>query len=153
MAITNDDLNAVKTAVESDNDILKEVSPFGTVLQIASREGKTEIVKFLIDCKCDVNLGGGLFKKSPIAEAAFKGHLDIVELLVKNGAILDVSSFENNPLFAAIYNRHVEVAKFLIDNGIDISANYPLGEFEHCDAYEYANQYGVMEVCDYLKNK
>lgn len=152
-AIQNGDLSTVKSIVENNFKILNEVSIFGSVLQIAAREEKTDIVNYLIGCKCDVNLGGGLFKKSPICEAAFKGNMEIVDLLVKNGAKLDVSSFENNPLFAAICNRHVAVAKYLIDNGLDIKVSYPLGELEQCDACEYARQYGVEEIYKYLKSK
>ena len=153
IAIHNGDLSAVKAIVKKNPDILKEVSSFGSVLQMAAREEKKQIVSFLLECKCDVNLGGGLFKKSPIGEAAFKGNLEIVDLLVSNGAKLDVTSFENNPLFAAIYNKNVDVAKYLIDKGIDINAAYPLGELGQCDACEYAKQYGVEEVYEYLKSK
>ncbi|MEE3312939.1 MAG: ankyrin repeat domain-containing protein [Treponema sp.] len=152
-AIQNGDLTKLKNLVEKNPGILKEISSFGSVLQIAAREGNKEIVSYLLDCKCDVNFGGGLFKKSPIGEAAFKGKLEIVDLLIRNGAKLDVSSFENNPLFAAIYNKHVDVAKYLIDKGIDINAKYSLGEFGQCDACEYAKQYGVEEIYEYLKSK
>ena len=152
-AIQNGDLSKLKIIVEKNPKILKEISSFGSVLQIAAREGNKEIVNYLLDCKCDVNAGGGLFKKSPIAEAAFKGYIEIVDILVKHGAKLDVSSFENNPLFAAIYNNHVEVAKYLIDQGIDINAVYPLGELDQCDACEYARQYGAEEIYEYLKSR
>ena len=152
-AIQNGDLESIKSIIKTNQELLKEVSPFGSLLQIAAREGKTDIVTYLITCKCDVNLGGGLFKQSPIGEAAFKGNLEIVDILVKHGAKLDVSSFENNPLFAAIYNKHVSVAKYLIDKGIDINVSYPLGELGQCDACEYAKQYGVIEIYDYLVSK
>ena len=152
-AIQNNDLEYLKVIIEENKEILDVISPFGTILQIAAREGNIDIVKHLIDCKCNINLGGGLFKKSPLSDAAFKGHLDIVELLVKNGARLDVSSFENNPLFAAIYNRHIDIAKYLIDQGIDTKTGYPLGDIEYCDASEYARQYGVTEIVDSLMKK
>lgn len=56
-------------------------------------------------------------------------------------------------MFAAIYGGHYEVAKFLIDKGIDITATYSIGELENADAYEYARQYGQLEIADYIKEK
>lgn len=152
-AIQNGDLSKLKTIIEKSPGLIKEISPFGSILQIAAREGNKEIVSYLLDCKCDVNMGGGLFKKSPVSEAAFKGHIEILDLLIKHGAKLDVSSFENNPLFTAIYNKHIAIAKYLIDKGIDINVTYPLGELGQCDACEYAKQYGVEEIYEYLKSK
>ena len=72
-----------------------------------------ESVEYLIKKGCDVNLGGGL-EASPLVEASLRGYSEIVELLLANGAELDVSSFEANPLFAAISNAQDEIAIKLI---------------------------------------
>lgn len=83
----------------------------------------------------------------------YSGHLEVVKLLVQNGAILDVSTAAKNPLFAAIYNGHFDIVKFLVEKGIDYKASYKIGSIENCDAYEYARQYGRKEIAEYLKEK
>jgi hypothetical protein len=57
----------------------------------------------------------------PIHEASLNGHLEVVKLLVKYGALYDVQSkidFES-PLLDAVENGHVPVVKYLLDLGAD----------------------------------
>ncbi len=146
------DEKSIHAFVEENINLINDVTPYGTMLSVACRKGKYEIVKYLIEKGCDVNLGGGL-EASPLVEASLRGYSEIVELLLANGAELDVSSFEANPLFAAISNAQDKIAIKLIDHGIDVTAKYDIGEIENCDALEYARQYGLTEVYDYLKSR
>lgn len=55
-------------------------------------------------------------------DAALKGHLDIVRLLLDNGAIIDIRSGANDldtPLIDAASRGHLKVVKFLLDRGAD----------------------------------
>lgn len=124
----------------------------GTILEIASGEGNIELVEYLIQKGCNINLGGGL-EESPLVEASLRGYPKIVDLLLAQGAKLDVSSFKANPLFVAISNGQDEIAINLIKHGIDITAKYDIGEIENCDAMEYARQYGLIGVYDHIKHK
>jgi hypothetical protein len=57
----------------------------------------------------------------PIHEASLNGHLEVVKLLVKYGALYDVQSkidFES-PLLDAVENGHVPVVKYLLELGAD----------------------------------
>ena len=69
------------------------------------------------------------------------GHLDVVRLLIKNGA--DVSARDNFALRSASYNGNLEVVRLLIDIGADVSAldNYAL---------KWASYYGHLEVVKLL---
>lgn len=53
--------------------------------------------------------------------AAQKGHLEIVKLLLKNGASLELKSFDNGwtPLHCAVSENRIEVLKFLLKQGAD----------------------------------
>jgi hypothetical protein len=55
-------------------------------------------------------------------EACNKGHLDMVELLLKNNADIDALGYQNNtPLHEAALNKKLECVKFLIANGANQS--------------------------------
>lgn len=152
-AIKYGNLSTVKNLLDNDPNLAETDTPFGTWLQVAAAHGQTDIVKYLVEYRMDINKSTGISDGGPIKSAAFKGHLDIVKLLYDNGAVLDVSEAVKNPLFAAIYNGHIDIAKYLIDKGIDLSATYHLGEIENCDALEYAQQYGQMKIYNYIKEK
>lgn len=145
-------INEIKEFLNTKQEILNDVTPMGTLIEIAASEGKKDIVDYLIEKGSDVNLGGGL-EESPLVEASLRGYSEIVDLLLSKGAKMDVSSFEANPLFAAISNGQNEIAIKLINKGIDITAKYDIGEIKNCDAMEYARQYGCTEIYNYLKEK
>lgn len=149
-SICSNDLNSIKEFVNANKDQIDSVTTFGTMLQIASREGKIDIAKYLIDRGADVNIGGG-FADSAMIDAVGQGHFDMVKLLLSHGAILDTSTFAANALFTAISGGYPDIAKYLIDQGIDLAAAYHIGKIENCDALEYARQYGQMEIYDYIK--
>lgn len=151
-SICSNDLNSIKEFVNANKDQIDSVTTFGTMLQIASREGKIDIAKYLINSGADVNIGGG-FADSAMIDAVVQGHFDMVKLLLSHGAILDTSTFAANALFTAISGGYPDIAKYLIDQGIDLAAAYHIGKIENCDALEYARQYGQMEIYDYIKER
>lgn len=152
-AIKRNELDTVKQLIDNHDGLLQVVTVFGTFLNDAARFGMHDIAKYFIDCGMDVNKKVGMNDETPaLTEAAFKGHISIVELLYENGAILDVSSFPANPLFAAIYNGHFEVVRFLVEKGIELNVCYAIGDLDKVDAYEYARQYGQTEIAKYLQN-
>lgn len=60
---------------------------------------------------------------SPIHDAALTGDVELVEILIANGADVDerdVSGYA--PIHLAIQEGHTEVAKVLIKNGVDVNA-------------------------------
>ena len=150
-AIKSNNLESVKEIFEKNPDCKNAITVFGSFLHDAAKYGKYEIVKYFINNGFNVNLKAGFLEANALTDAVEHGYLDIVELLHNAGAIFDTSTFSANPLFAAIYNGHFDVVKLLVENGIDITAAYPIGELESCDAYEFARQYGQTEIADYLK--
>ncbi|MBK7704500.1 MAG: ankyrin repeat domain-containing protein [Acidobacteria bacterium] len=60
-----------------------------------------------------------------------RGHKEIAEFLIENGARLDKGdSWGKTPLMAAVFYNHSEVVKLLIEKGADvcISSNGGTGE-------------------------
>ncbi|MBQ8488246.1 MAG: ankyrin repeat domain-containing protein [Pseudobutyrivibrio sp.] len=151
--IKQGNIQSVKKLIKKNKELLTIETPFGTWLEVSADLGQIDLVKFFLESGIDVNKSCGISEGGPMESAAFEGHLEVVKLLVQNGAILDVSTAAKNPLFAAIYNGHFDIVKFLVENGIDYKASYKIGSIENCDAYEYARQYGRTEIAEYLKEK
>lgn len=93
-----------------------------TKLQIACDKGKYDVAKRLIeeegyDVDDQDNAGN-----SSLHEAALNGHLDIVKLLIKHGANVNIKSYEmfqDTPLVDASANGHLDVVQYLLDHGAD----------------------------------
>lgn len=78
-------------------------------LQLAAHEGKTEIISYLLDCGAPIdeapNIGLGI--SSALGEAASKGHVEAVKLLLEKGANVDVKDmFGKNALELAEMHKH-----------------------------------------------
>jgi ankyrin repeat protein len=88
----------------------------------AAMEGKMSVIKQAIadgNALSAVNFEGF----SALHTAAFGGHLEIVKLLLENGAAADQRSEGNKSMTAlhtAAYNGHTEVVRFLLDKGIPV---------------------------------
>jgi len=97
-----------------------------TPLVIACRYGNYDIVEYLLT-KCHANVeqvGSVSFDGEPIEDApplwcaAAAGHLDIVKLLVRQGADVNKTTKTNStPLRAACYDGHFDIVKYLIVHG------------------------------------
>ncbi len=60
---------------------------------------------------------------SPIHEAAVSGDVELVEMLIANGADVDDRDVHGyTPLLLAIQAGHTNIAKVLIDNDADVNA-------------------------------
>ena len=151
--IKQGDFNGFKKLIEDNPDSLNIMTPFGTWLHVATRQGQLEMVKYLVQKGVDINKRGGVFDGSAINLAAAYGKIEIVKYLISKGAILDVSLARRNPLFNAIQGGHIDIVKYLIEKGIDIKATYEIGSLENVGAYEFAVEFGQLEIADYIKEK
>lgn len=90
-------------------------------LQRMCDKGKYEDAKELILNGADVN-DRDYAGNTAIHEAALKGHTRIVELLIDNGAIIDIRSGPydlDTPLIDAVANDHIDVVRLLLQRGAD----------------------------------
>lgn len=152
-AIKSNDICKVKQLMDTNNEVLNVVTPFGTWLHVAAKKGRFEIVEYLISRGIDINMKGDIFDASALKLAAGAGHLKIVEYLIRHGAELDISLAQRNPLFGAIYGGHKEVVEFLVEQGIDILIKYTGENINSMDAYEYARKFGHTEIAEYLNQQ
>ncbi|KIX02038.1 uncharacterized protein Z518_07977 [Rhinocladiella mackenziei CBS 650.93] len=85
-ACNNNDLAAAKARfAERPEDLNLADNAGNTPLQIAALEGFTDIVKFLLENKCEVDTTN-IDKETPLIDAVENGHVEVVRLLLQYGA-------------------------------------------------------------------
>ncbi|MBN2858477.1 MAG: ankyrin repeat domain-containing protein, partial [Candidatus Delongbacteria bacterium] len=120
-AITNSDLVLVKSMIEGNKDLLESrIDTYFTPLNYAALEGKTDIVKYLVDKGADINTRdreGSI----PLQNAAIKGYFEIVKILVENGSDVNYKDYNDvTPLHFACMSGNLEMIKFLESKGANL---------------------------------
>ena len=95
----------------------------------AAKKGNIEAVKQHLDAGTGVNAKGEV-GYTPLRNAAFYGHKEIVELLIANGADVNAKDdvLELTPLHRAAAIGYKEIAELLITNGANVNAKDVDGE-------------------------
>ena len=85
-----------------------------TQLMTLAREGElTNSLLVMMSASVDLNCVDS-YGWTPLYEAIHQGHLDVVKLLVEEGADLDhVDMAGWSPLYLAAYYGHLDIVKFL----------------------------------------
>ncbi|XP_048257922.1 ankyrin repeat and KH domain-containing protein mask-like isoform X8 [Haliotis rufescens] len=120
-------------------------------LYVAIKAGNLEEVKRILSRGVDVNCRREWESRTPVMEAAVRGHRDVVELLVSEGA--DVSLMDedgNNTLHLACGGGDLETVKFVLSlHVVDIDARDKWGR----TAAYLARIYGHTRVLDLLESR
>ena len=81
--------------------------------------------------------------------AADNGHLEVVRVLVKNGADINAGTLSDiRPLHNAVVGRHADVVQFLIAKGADVNMLNGQGE----SPLDEATDWGVPDIEKMLKD-
>jgi ankyrin repeat protein len=96
----------------------------GHLICAAAAKGDKTLVAEAIRHGADVNKSGpfGTHMWPPLRHAAYGGHLDVMDLLLSNGAILEppVGGSLPTPLHLALGQGNLAAARWLLDRGADI---------------------------------
>ncbi len=106
-------------------------------VQCASKNGHTEIVKYLVSLGADYTANNN----NAVQWASGNGHLDTVKYLVSLGA--DYTADNNNAVQWASLNGHLAIVKYLVSLG----ANYTA---DNNRAIQLASMNGHLETVKYL---
>ncbi|HXK50025.1 MAG TPA: ankyrin repeat domain-containing protein [Clostridiales bacterium] len=149
-AITNGDIVLVKSMIEGNKDLLESrIDTYFTPLNFASLEGKTDLVKYLVDKGANISTRdreGSI----PLQNAAIKGYFDIVKILVEKGS--DVNYKDDNdvtPLHFACMSGNLELVKYLVEKGADVSSVSKAGRQPVFEAAWGGN----LEMIKFLESK
>ena len=95
------------------------------------------VLKYLLGIGCDVNKKNDTMY--PLHVAAAKGHSDIAEVLLENGALVDVlDQNDSTPLIIAARTGHDDIVELLLQYGADV--NIADRSFSSLTALHYASQ-------------
>ena len=148
VAIRDKSLKVVDLLIANPSTDVNLVNKSGeNALMMAAFDGDLMTVKMLVlEKKASVNKPGW----SPIHYAATNGHLQIVQFLMANGALVNaLSPSETTPLMMSIGSGNEQLIKFLLDNGADLS----MRNHEGYTAIDIAQLFGKDEIRDGLMSR
>jgi ankyrin repeat protein len=114
-------------------------------IQTAARTGNLTEVERQLALGVNVNSRHYFTRDTPLIEAAYSGHVEIVKILIDHGADVNLKGEAwCGPLHAAALGGHVEVVKLLLHHGADVNI------FSHNKPLHYAAMNGHIEVAQIL---
>ncbi len=156
IAASEGDLDSVKNLYENKTANINPnaLSSTGvTPLFLAAQNNHLEVVKYLLTLKdIDVGLVTPFNQSTALHTAAFKGHLDIVDAILKTPAGLLHQNTkgmkgEYTPIYVASQNGHIEVVKRLLAAGADPNLKNNVG-FTALDIASSVEMILLLDGCD-----
>ncbi|XP_065200687.1 protein fem-1 homolog CG6966 isoform X2 [Planococcus citri] len=108
-------VNRCKADIELTGSDIEVSNRHGhTCLMIACYKGHFHIAKYLLSLHADVNRKS-VKGNTALHDCAESGNLDILKLLIDNGAQMDVDAYGMTPLLAASVTGHTAIVEYIID--------------------------------------
>lgn len=140
----------MRHAITTFQPIPQEIQhKFLTYLDVADKEN---IIQHFDEFKILINLSRDQYGQYPIHICCILGDIKLVQLLIDNGADVNVFDFEcYSPLHRCIRSNSFEIAKLLIENNIDVNSVTHKG----MNAFHYlcrvkSNDDEKIELCELL---
>jgi ankyrin repeat protein len=95
-----------------------------TALHFASRDGRTDCVRYCIEMGANVNARRADGGWTPLQCASYSGHIDVVRLLLDAHAGVDATTDDDTrttPLYYAVGLNHFDIARQLLERGANLS--------------------------------
>jgi ankyrin repeat protein len=118
-AVNNDDEQAVSQLLKRGVDVNTVDANGDSLLALAARRGKPEMMKTLLDARPRINTRNA-HGETALMLAAFNGHTGAVQALLAQGAEFNHPGW-NSLIYAATRNR-LDIARILIGRGAQVNA-------------------------------
>lgn len=93
------------------------------LVALASKEGCSEILDLCITCNLALDCSSRHSMMTPLMHAAYRGHMDIIDMLLKNGVDINKKdNLERTALVYAIEWGQTEAVEFLLSEDAEIDA-------------------------------
>jgi len=124
MASYKNNADIIKLLIEKGASVDAKNNRGDTVLHIAAYMGYDNLVKLFLEHASIVDhINDQTFttKYTALHFATFKGHIDIIRLMIQAGAFMNLLDHQgNNCLMLAMLQQHFDVMNMLIDEHIDV---------------------------------
>ncbi len=150
-AIMENNITYIQKFFRDNPELLNYDTATGTWLNIAIAYKQKEIIQYLISLGADVNYGGK-DEPTPINKAVMAGSLDIIKMLVENGANIETDAALENPLFSAILQKNAEIVGYFLMQDIDVTIKYLLN-YGEVDALKFAKIWSTSEIVSLIENQ
>jgi len=129
------DVDTVKRLLDN----VADATLINSMFIVASKNGHTEIVKYLFEHGADIHTN----YEEALISAATSNHLLVVQFLVQNGA--NVRAQEDAALISASARGYLSIVKFLVEHGAHVHAR---GD----EVLTNAKKYNNTEIVNYIEN-
>jgi len=116
----------------------------------ATETGNCEKVSILLEEGEDINSLDSC-GQTALINAAYRGDINLVSLLVVHNAKLDITAKLNLTALMAVINKRNEVVRILVQAGANTTLKGSKGSFERTPI-EYAREHGNNEIVNILSN-
>jgi len=118
----------VQILLEKKANVEQRTKQGFTPLQVSASLGYAEVARVLIDYGADVNSSTTKTRNSALTFASVKGLLQLVEMLLKYGALVDVKNKKgNSALWFAAFGGHLQIVELLYNAKANIDLKvFPL---------------------------
>ncbi|KAK1433982.1 hypothetical protein QVD17_10900 [Tagetes erecta] len=146
-AIVENNTTAFNNMVEQDEQVVERRIGNDTVLHLASRLGKAEMVSLILEVSPELVAAENDKSETPVHEACQMGHENVVKLLVeKNQWVVDTGTLSAACLHVAASKGRTAIVERLLESWPDLAQEHINGSLAlHC-----ACRRGQMEIATLL---